>query len=59
MLPTVYRKQLLRKMQETGLPLADAAKSYFRGRDFFGKLEGRPEDLKLITATLKSPHFFG
>jgi hypothetical protein len=58
-LPTAYRAELLRKMQQTGQPLAAAAEGYFRGHDFFGQLEGRPEDLKLITATLESSEFFG
>ena len=58
-LPTAYRAALLRKMEATGLPLAAAAGSFFRGRDFFGQLEGRPEDLAPIRATLASSDFFG
>jgi hypothetical protein len=58
-LPAAYRAELLRKMRETGRPLAAAAEGYFTGRDFIRNLEGRPEDLRLITATLESPDFFG
>jgi hypothetical protein len=58
-LPAEYRRELQQRLAATGLPLAEAARELFRGRDFFGRLEGRPEDLHLIRATLVSSQFFG
>ena len=49
----------IRGCRAAGLPLAEAVRGLFRGRDFFGRLEGRPEDLRQIRATLESDAFFG
>jgi hypothetical protein len=58
-LPAEYRRELLQRLAATGQPLGEAARELFRGRDFYGRLEGRPEDLQLIRETLASDAFFG
>jgi hypothetical protein len=57
--PPEYRSALLLELKATELPLEEAVRGLFRGRDFFGKLQGRPADLEQIRATLASDEFFG
>ena len=51
-MPAEYRAGLLRRLAKTGLPLDEAVRGLFRGRDFHAELQGMPEDADQIRATL-------
>ena len=54
-----YRAALRRRLAGAGVPLEEAVRRMFRGRDFHGALRGMPQDVAQIRKTLVSDGFFG